>query len=537
MTPPWGINWQCYHKDMNDFPHIERMGYRSFTTYEWMWSDRGFCADLLAVARPDAIFLDRDHPKSEEKDEQFRNDPAGKGRAHADDWAQKVHDGRVFTPLDRTFFLGLNEPNSNEFQRQIDAYNEAFCRRLAEHGLRAAAYSFGVGHPSTINLDPKLPPDWHWYEASANAILEGHHIAALHEYGAPEKNGYGWGYWCNRCQYCPYPFNAVLDECSIDNGVTGGELKGWAEFLTPIEYLAWLDGFQVGYAERASTRKVNLLAYNIFSYDHGRGESKDWHSWDIRPIRPQLEAFRWTEVTPPTVPDTTPPFTVHLPAISTDAKPAFVAVTAGANLRDVPRLDNSAVISAVPYGDQVTVTGYDANRTWAQVEYGGEQGWILASLLTFAPPTKPTLPSGDTWERVWPIVLDIEGGLSLDPNDPGNYYNGKLVGTKYGISAASWGGQYDIPNLTKEQALEIYRKAYFEASGASSLPWPMSLIVMDTAVNHGVGVARGILENKPTPEQSYLGQRALRYFSDPNWARYGVAWGNRVRRIQEEGGA
>jgi hypothetical protein len=316
MTPPWGINWQRYHADRQDMPHIERMGYRSFTIYEWMWNNRDFCNELLSVARQDAIFLNRDHPLSEEKDDWWKSDPAGKGRAHADDWAQKVRDNKVHTPLDRTYFLGLNEPDSEHFQRQIDAYNDAYCRRMTEHGLRVAAYSFGVGHPSTVGLQPKAPVDWSWYEASASAILEGDHIAAFHEYGEP--NGYGWGYWCNRILACPYPFRVVFDECGIDNGVLqSGQLYGWAKYLKPEEYLLWLDGFQKGMAERAILRKVKILGYNIFSFDHGSGKSKDWHSFDIRPLRSLLEAYQWSEPSDPNVKSVT----THLPIIGNGPTP------------------------------------------------------------------------------------------------------------------------------------------------------------------------------------------------------------------------
>lgn len=320
MTPPWGINWQSYHKDQNDMPHVQRMGYKAFTLYEWMWSDAGFMAELLPVARPDAIFLCRDHPLSEQKDDLWKSDPAQKGRNHADEWAQKVQQGRVFTPLDRSYFLGINEPDSNHYQWQIDQYNEALCRRMAEHGLWVAAYSFGVGHPSTVGSRPDTLPDWTPYAASAAAVLEGGHIVAAHEYGAPEQGGYGWGYWCNRLEHCPYPFDVVLDECGIDNGVVNsGELYGWAKYMDGDAYLQWLDGFQVGQAERAHTRKARIIAYNIFSYDHGRGDSKDWHSFDIRPLRPQLEIYNWTE---PTI-TITPQHTTHLPAIGTGdaAKP------------------------------------------------------------------------------------------------------------------------------------------------------------------------------------------------------------------------
>jgi hypothetical protein len=161
---------------------------------------------------------------------------------------------------------------------------------------------------------------------------------------------------------------------------------------------------------------------------------------------------------------------------------------------------------------------------------------MLSSLLSPTPPTinKPQPPAGANWERAWPIVLDIEGGLSTDRADPGNYRpDGTFVGTKWGISALA-NPDVDIVNLTKEQALLIYKSRYWDAINGDSLPWPMSLVVFDTAIQHGVGVAKQLLAEKPTPEQAYLGQRALRYFNDPNWARYGVAWGNRIKRIEGE---
>lgn len=389
MTPPWGINWQRYHEDMQDMPHIEKMGYRSFTIYEWMWNNRDFCNELVAVARKDAIFLDRDHPLSEQKDDQWEHDPAGKGRNHADDWAQKVKDGKVFTPLDRTYFLGINEPNSNDHQRVIDTYNEAYCRRMAEHGLRAAAYSFGVGHPSTIDLDPKKPPDWHWYEASAAAVLEGHHLAAFHEYGAPTMGGYGWDFWCNRCRFCPYPFDAILDECSIDNGVTGGVLKGWAEFLEPEEYMQWLDGFQMGMAQRASTRKVNLLSYNIFSFDHGRGDKKDWHSWDIRPLRPLLEAFQWSD---------TPPVTIHLPEIHGPTTPLGAGIIDPFVAQAILKIESGGITHG---GDGRPIIRFEAHifKTYLKNDALWSQHFQVDSSKPWTNQMwRPSL--GDTWRLV-----------------------------------------------------------------------------------------------------------------------------------------
>ena len=33
-------------------------------------------------------------------------------------------------------------------------------------------------------------------------------------------------------------------------------------------------------------------------------------------------------------------------------------------------------------------------------------------------------------------TLSHEGGLSMNRHDPGNWYNGQLIGTNYGISGA-----------------------------------------------------------------------------------------------------
>ena len=113
------------------------------------------------------------------------------------------------------------------------------------------------------------------------------------------------------------------------------------------------------------------------------------------------------------------------------------------------------------------------------------------------------------------------------------HYFTKSPLSKYGISAAVWGGQYDIPNLTQDEALAIYRKHYWEAAGCDKLPWPMCLIHFDTAVQHGVGVANELLNSMPTREQIYLGMRALRYMDDPKWRLYGEAWGVRVDHLQD----
>lgn len=83
--------------------------------------------------------------------------------------------------------------------------------------------------------------------------------------------------------------------------------------------------------------------------------------------------------------------------------------------------------------------------------------------------------------------------LSLDPNDPGNWSNNKLVGSKYGIAAASHPG-LDIANLTATDAMAIYGKEYWGPIQGDSLPDSIAYEVFDEAVNMGVHGAVSVLQ-------------------------------------------
>ena len=86
-------------------------------------------------------------------------------------------------------------------------------------------------------------------------------------------------------------------------------------------------------------------------------------------------------------------------------------------------------------------------------------------------------------------VLSHEGGFTNDPNDPGNYTpEGKLLGTKYGISARSY-PTLDIPNITREAAIDIYEKDFYNRNHLTSLLPAAAFHVLDAAVNHGRGNA------------------------------------------------
>jgi len=67
------------------------------------------------------------------------------------------------------------------------------------------------------------------------------------------------------------------------------------------------------------------------------------------------------------------------------------------------------------------------------------------------------------------IVLRDEGGYTADPRDAGNWTGGRvgagaLKGTNFGISAAQY-PNLDIEGLTRDEAIEIWRRNWWEKYG------------------------------------------------------------------------
>lgn len=91
-------------------------------------------------------------------------------------------------------------------------------------------------------------------------------------------------------------------------------------------------------------------------------------------------------------------------------------------------------------------------------------------------------------------IFSNEGGFQNLRNDSGNWTGGKvgvgrLVGTKYGICAASY-PKVDIPNLTLAEAARYYERDYWNPLrlGDVKSQW-LATMFLDTAVNCGVGTA------------------------------------------------
>jgi len=95
----------------------------------------------------------------------------------------------------------------------------------------------------------------------------------------------------------------------------------------------------------------------------------------------------------------------------------------------------------------------------------------------------------DLFERAVRVVLNHEGGLSDDPDDPGGI-------TKYGISLRAFPhlGREVIRNLTVEQAKQIYKQNWWDRYGYERLPADVAIKVFDLAVNMGPAPAHKLLQ-------------------------------------------
>jgi lysozyme family protein len=133
----------------------------------------------------------------------------------------------------------------------------------------------------------------------------------------------------------------------------------------------------------------------------------------------------------------------------------------------------------------------------------------------------------ENFNRCLAFTLRWEGGYSNDPDDPGGE-------TNFGIDKRSH-PDLDIPNLTLEQAKQIYKTAYWTVCSCGNKPWPFDLIVFDTAVN--MGNVKAILLYQENPVwQDYLFARIRNYvkIADKTRGKYLKGWINRVIDLYAE---
>lgn len=235
------------------------------------------------------------------------------------------------------------------------------------------------------------------------------------------------------------------------------------------------------------------------------------------------------------------------PQQPTEGRRAVVSVAT--KLRSAPgyigRQADQNVLLILQPGEEVKLIGETATvdkLTWHAVRCrGGLSGWVAEQsptgiqLLNLNPKPTPQRGSYD-WAFEW--VHGVEGGLSTDRNDRGNWTGGEVgkgefKGTKYGISAFSY-PDLDIANLKLEDAKRIYYTDYWLASKADALRWDMALLQFDSAVQHHPTQALNFLNMAGQNPMYYLALRIAFYTKIDTWPRYGDEWMMRMVKLMKE---
>lgn len=131
--------------------------------------------------------------------------------------------------------------------------------------------------------------------------------------------------------------------------------------------------------------------------------------------------------------------------------------------------------------------------------------------------------------------LKADGGYTNDPRDPGGE-------TKWGISKRA-NPDLDIKNLTLGEAIERYKRNYWDAYKTRSPPLDLDEVpidyavsVFDTGVNCGVGRCFSWhlkAQKEEDPTLALLGLRQEYYLGLKTFSVFGKGWINRLNDLKK----
>ena len=151
-----------------------------------------------------------------------------------------------------------------------------------------------------------------------------------------------------------------------------------------------------------------------------------------------------------------------------------------------------------------------------------------------------------TFQQIFDRLIGHEGGYVNDPRDPGGETNWGV--TKRTAMANGYTG--NMKTMTRQQAYEIYRRAFWLRYNCEQMPDAVAYQFFDAAVNHGFGNASRMLQravgvlddgiigkysleainNNPISDTLMVlnGERLNFYTRLKNFDRYCKGWVNRV---------
>ncbi len=149
-------------------------------------------------------------------------------------------------------------------------------------------------------------------------------------------------------------------------------------------------------------------------------------------------------------------------------------------------------------------------------------------------------PFDATFDEMLGRVFGHEGGFVNDPDDHGGATNMGITQATYD----AWQKQNGLPKksvkeITKEEASEIYRVNYFEASGAADYlrkgNAAYAYALLDASINHGVGGASAFDKIAQGDIDKFMQARMEKYqriiANDPSQQKFAKGWQNRWNDI------
>lgn len=143
-----------------------------------------------------------------------------------------------------------------------------------------------------------------------------------------------------------------------------------------------------------------------------------------------------------------------------------------------------------------------------------------------------------SYEKAFPLIIGLEGHLSTDPKDPGNYYpDGRPGFTVWGLCTLHNKGL--SMDMTLDQAKDRYLYDYWIPGKCDEYSFPFDIALFDSQVNPqndpklpGTGNLE-LLALKPENWQEYNLLRIARYIrrSDKRFVKGHI---NRVIKLTEE---
>lgn len=112
----------------------------------------------------------------------------------------------------------------------------------------------------------------------------------------------------------------------------------------------------------------------------------------------------------------------------------------------------------------------------------------------------------DLFDKYIERILSHEGGYTNHPKDPGGP-------TNWGITervARANGYTGDMKAMSRQAAIDIYRKVYWQAPKIDQLPQAIAFQVLDAGVNHGTSRAiKWLQETLGTAADGVLGPKTI----------------------------